>query len=78
MAVRTIIMRTRAALGTLAEATEAAVEVSLKTEIVRLLKVPFLMVIMQQSYSHDSDIVGGVEGDVVHLGDEDGGDRHEQ
>ena len=34
MAVRTIIMRTRAALGTLAEATEAAVEVSLKTEIV--------------------------------------------
>ena len=31
-----------------------------------------------QRYSHDSDIVGGVEGDVVHLGDEDGGDRHEE
>ena len=31
MAVRTMSMRTRAALGTLAEATEAAVEVSLDT-----------------------------------------------
>ena len=46
MAVRTIIMRTRAALGTLAEATEAAVEVSLKTEIVRLLKLPFFVMII--------------------------------
>ena len=78
MAVRTIIMRTRAALGTLAEATEAAVEVSLKTYIVRLLEVPNIVVIIQQRYSHDSDIVGGVEGDVVHLGDKDGGHRHEE
>ena len=34
MAVRTIIMRTRAALGTLADATEAAVEVKLNRELV--------------------------------------------
>ena len=35
MAVSTRMRSTRAALGTLAEATEAAVEVSLQTEIVR-------------------------------------------
>ena len=29
-------------------------------------------------YSHDSDVVGGIERDVVHLRDEDGGDRHEE
>ena len=34
MAVRTISMRTRAALGTLAEATEAAVEVNLDMEVI--------------------------------------------
>ena len=71
MAVRTMIMRTRAALGREALATLAAVEVSLERELD--WREEGLII-----YLHDGHVVCTSQMDVVQLGDEDRGhgDKH--
>jgi hypothetical protein len=79
MAVRTISMRTRAALGTLAAAMEVAVAVKLSqkerlTEMIINVTKNFLLQLM---YLHNGGECSFVERDVVHLRNEDGCDGDE-
>ena len=74
MALRTMIMRTRAALGTEALATLAAVEVRLEERIIKMLTLHEVL----GENLHDGHVVPGVERQVVELGDEDRGHGDEE
>ena len=67
-------MRTRAALGTEALATLAAVEVSLEERIIMMLTLQGVL----GEHLHDGHVVPGVERQVVELGDEDRGHGDEE
>lgn len=77
MAERTSSSRTRAALGTLADAMLAAVDVNLKWQK-HVSKGFFSNYLMMLLDLHDGDEVSCLEDLVVHLRDEDGGDGDEE